>query len=47
MTVYLTKPDGTFHMTTVDELLPLAFTPVRMAQYREQGVSKEPARGSN
>lgn len=34
MTVYLTKPDGTFQTMTVDELLPLAFTPARLSETR-------------
>ncbi|XP_076472491.1 cytidine deaminase-like [Babylonia areolata] len=38
MTVYLTKPDGTFKAMTVDELLPFAFIPARLDEKR---VGKE------
>ncbi|XP_037335229.1 zgc:103586 isoform X2 [Pungitius pungitius] len=32
LTVYLTKPDGTYKETSLSELLPLAFSPAHLAE---------------
>ncbi|KAK7093343.1 hypothetical protein V1264_007116 [Littorina saxatilis] len=45
MTVYMTKADGSFLTRTVDELLPFAFTPVRMKENRLDDASTCPNPG--
>lgn len=32
LTVYLTKPDGSYRKTSLGELLPLAFSPEHLAK---------------